>query len=250
MQSVLFNFFHAHGLKSAEADVERDFSGFDSSLMDTVEDLGSEMKSGGGGDNGTALASVYGLVTFAIRRRIRAGDVWGQRDVTDFVHAGKEIWRGCEADVAFAEFAAGDDLGLEFVMVAEEKMFSNPDFAAGSHQTLPIVGFALELAGEEDFDAPLEEIAGCGIVKAKRLRMEAGTSSVQAGWKDFRVIEYDQVGGAEEVGEITKCAIVKCTGFGIQVQQAGGSAVGKSLLRDEFFGKVVIEVGNEHRDQL
>ena len=62
------------------------------------------------------------------------------------------IFEGVEADLALAEFGAGQDLGLEFIgfqfiLLAEEEAFADSDFAAGANQALPIVGTDGELAG-------------------------------------------------------------------------------------------------------
>jgi len=101
-------------------------------LMNTVQNLRSEMESGCGSGHRAAFAGIDGLITVAVGGGIRTGDVGGKRDVTDFVHPGEEIFRGCEADVAFAECAAGDHFGLKFGVVAEEEMFANPDLASGT----------------------------------------------------------------------------------------------------------------------
>ena len=48
---MLFYFFGANRLECSEADVKRDFGGFDSTDVDTMENLRGEVKpSGGGGD--------------------------------------------------------------------------------------------------------------------------------------------------------------------------------------------------------
>jgi len=71
--------------------------------------------------------------------------------VADAIEGGEEIVvlirGGLEADVALAELGAGDDLGLQFVVLAEKKMLADADFAAGTNQASPIVGLSGELAG-------------------------------------------------------------------------------------------------------
>ena len=43
----------------------------------------------------------------------------------------EEIWHGREADAALAEAGARDDFGLEFVVLSEEQVFADSDFASG-----------------------------------------------------------------------------------------------------------------------
>ena len=45
-----------------------------------------------------------------------------------------------KADVAFAKLAAGDDFGLEFVMISEIEMLADTDLAAGADQAFPFLG--------------------------------------------------------------------------------------------------------------
>ncbi len=86
--------------------------------------------------------------------------------MTDLVDEGEEVVNGGKADVALSEFSASDDLGAKFVVVAEEEMFANRDFAAGTHQALPLVGILAQRMSQENFDAPAKKLARSGIVGA------------------------------------------------------------------------------------
>jgi len=79
--------------------------------------------------------------------------------VADHFYAGEEVNDGSEPDVALAEFAPGDDLGTELVIIAEEKMLADSDLAARPDETLPIVGIALQLPCKQDFDTAAKEVA-------------------------------------------------------------------------------------------
>ncbi len=79
--------------------------------------------------------------------------------MTDLVDAGVEVIDGAKADVALSEFSTSDDLGAEFVVVAEEKMFADADFAAGTDQTLPLVRILTQLMSQEDLDAPAKKLS-------------------------------------------------------------------------------------------
>src|SRR5437016_10178823 len=106
------------------------------------------MQPGGRSGYGSALLSVDRLIPFAIGGRIFAGDVRGQRDVTDLFDSREEIVHGREADVPLAKAAAPDHLRLEFIVFSKEQMFSQPNLPSGSHQAFPFVGVVLNLPRE------------------------------------------------------------------------------------------------------
>ena len=66
-----------------------------------------------------------------------------------------------KADAALAEFCAGQDLGLKFfaIALAEKQAFADADFAAGTNQAFPIVRVGGKLAGQQNLDAAVEQIA-------------------------------------------------------------------------------------------
>lgn len=156
---MLFDFLDADWLEGAESDVEGNFCGLDAANAETGENLGGEVEAGGGGGNRSALAGVNGLIAIPIGRRIVAGDVGRKGDVADHFYAGEKVIDGSEPDVALTEFAPGDDLGTELVIIAEEKMLADSDLAARPDETLPIVGIALQLPCKQDFDTAAKEVA-------------------------------------------------------------------------------------------
>ena len=201
-------------------------------------------KSGGGSGDGSALAGVDGLVALAVGGRIVAGDVGRQRDVADLFDAGEEVVDGGEADVALAEFAAGDDLGLEFVVVRRRRRCSpTPILRPGRTRHSHSLGSSLQLAGQQDFDAAAKEIARRGIVRADGLGFEAGAASIEAGGKYARVVEDDEIAGAEEIGEIAESGGLRELRWrrkdGADARRRDrAAAAGRSILR---------EVRNENR---
>lgn len=250
VERVIFDFIDTHRLECAEADVEGDLGGFDSAVADAGDDFGSEVESGSGGGDGAAFAGIDGLVAVAVGGGIRTDDVGRKRNVADVFHLGKKILCGGEADVALSELAAGDDFGLKFIVVAEVELLADCDLAAGTDETLPVVGLALELASEEDFNASLEKVATGGIARAERLGLESGAAPIEARGEDARIVEDKEIGGAEEVGEIAELAVFEVAGRRGEMEKAGGGAVFQRLLCDEVFGKMVIEIGDEHGIRL
>lgn len=148
--------------------------------------------------------------------------------------------------MTFAEGPAGDDFGLHFVVFAEEQAFADADFAAGTNQALPVVWLGRELAGEQDLDASVKEIASGGVAAADGLGSEAGAMPVETGGKNASVVKNYNVVRAQKIGKIAEMAVVKLSGCAVEVQHAGTIACGKRLLGDEFFGKMEVEIRNQH----
>lgn len=134
--------------------------------------------------------------------------------------------------MALAECCSRDDLGLEFVVLAEIKMLADGDLAAGADEAFPVVRILAELAGQKDLDAPVKEVPGCGIVRAERLRLQTCAPAVKAGGKDASIVEDDEVAGPEEIGEFAELAVLESAGLSREVQEAGRSSVRKRLLGD------------------
>jgi len=194
------------------------------------------------------------LITLAIARRICAGDIGRERDVADAIEGGEEIVAAVkdllEADAAFAEIGAGQDLGLQFVLLAEEEAFSYADLAAGANQAFPIVGIGGELASQQNLDAAAEKIMRGRIVRAQGLSVDAFAAAVEAGGKNAGVVEDHEIAGAQQVGEVAELAIRKFAAGSLQVQHAGTVTGSERFLSDEFGGKVEMEIGNQHGVRL
>jgi hypothetical protein len=177
--------------------------------------------------------------------------------VADAVEKGKEIVvfmppvpARLKADAALAEFGAGKNLGLQFVVFAEKQAFADADLAAGTNQTFPIVGIGGELAGKQDFDAAVEKIAGRRIMGTDRLSAGSLAAAIEARGKDAGIIEDEQIAGLKQVREIAELAVGILAAGSLEVQHAGGIANGGGFLGDEFFGKMEVEVGNQHGVRL
>jgi hypothetical protein len=136
--------------------------------------------------------------------------------------------------VALAELGARQDLGLEFILIAEEEALADSDFAAGSNEALPIVWVGCELASEKDFDAAVGAFA----------------AAVKPGRKDAGVVEDDEIAGLQKVGEFAEQAIGIAAAGTLQMQHTRSVAGGEGLLGDEFVGKVKVEIGNPHGVRL
>src|SRR5712691_1840594 len=192
---MILDAFDAYGLKSSQADMQRDVGSLDAAPADAIDDFWGEMKAGGGGSHRAALPSVDGLIALAIAGRIRTRDIGRKWDVADAIENGVEIVNRAEANAAFAEFSAGENLSLQLIELAEKQVFANANLAAGSNQAFPIVGRSRELAGEENLDAALEEIASRGIAGTDGVSPSAFAAAIEPCRKDAGVVEDEQIAG-------------------------------------------------------
>jgi len=86
-----------------------------------------------------------------------------------------------EADAALAELCAGEDFSLEFVALAERAGVRRRRSFGRGGPGIPVVGVGGKLASEQNFDATVEEIAGCGIARTDRLSANALAAGRRAG---------------------------------------------------------------------
>lgn len=102
------------------------------------------------------------------------------------------------------------------------------------------------MARQQDLDAAVKKITGCGIALADRLGAKSGAAAVQPGGKDAGVVENHNIAGAQEIGKVAEVAVLIVAALALQVQHAGTVAGGERPLGDEFGRKVEIEIGDQH----
>jgi hypothetical protein len=246
MDLVIFDALDADGLKGSQADVQGYIDSLDLALANAVEDFGCEMKASGGGCYRSPLLRIDGLIPLTIMGRVRTRDIRREWDVADAVEGSEEIADGLKTEAAQAEFRASEDLGLQFIPLAEEQAFADPDFAAGPNQAFPIIGLGGELAGQENLDAAAEEIACRRIGRADRVSAGAFAAAIQPRRKDAGVVENEQVAALQELREVAEQAVGTAAGGSLQVEHAGTIASGEGFLGNEVVGKMEVEVGNQH----
>jgi hypothetical protein len=187
-----------------------------------------------------------------------AVDVGREWEVADAFECGVEVGGGGEAEGALAVVAGGEDgcgeewwrflpgprirtRGTQGRGGVEVEGFAGLDFFGGFDEGQPVV-VALRVGkvfGEEDFDVA----GGCGGVV---LRGEASAGGEEAGGEDAGVVEDEEVARTEEGGEIGEVAVGEGSGAAVECHHAAGAAHRGRVLRDEVFGKRVVEVGDEH----
>jgi len=145
---MIFDAFGPNGLEGSEADVKRNFDDFDAALTDPVEDFRSEVQSGGRRRDRTAFLRIDSLIAITIGGGVVAIDVRRKRNVTEFLDCSEEIWYRSEANATLAEFAAGNDLGDQFIVITEEEALTDGNLSAGPNEAFPFIRILLELASE------------------------------------------------------------------------------------------------------
>jgi hypothetical protein len=131
---------------------------------------------------------------------------------------------------------------LQLVLLPEKQLFADADLAAGTDQAFPIIRAGGELAGQQNFDAALEEIASRWIVRTDRLGALAFAAAIEPGWKDPRVVEDDQVAGPQKLRKVAKLRVRPLSGRALQAQHAGSIAGGEGFLGYEFVGKREVKI--------
>jgi len=262
---VIFDATDANGLESSQANVEGDLGGLDATPADAVEDFWSEVKACGGSCDRSVLLGINGLVAIEIARRIGARDVRRKWDVADAAENGEEVvctvvfvtvifvmfsGKRLKADAAFAELAASENFGLQFVVLTEKKAFAHADFASGANQAFPIVWVSGKLACEQDLNAATQKVTCRWIARAHRLRASAFAAAIEPRRKDARVVKNDEVSGTQQIGKIAEEAIRVLAAGSLKMQHTGAVAGGERFLGNEFFGEMKVEVGDQHRARL
>ena len=67
---------------------------------------------------------------------------------------------------------------------------------------------------------------------------------VEARGNDAAVVEDEKVAGAQMFSEISEGIVAEIAGCTVHDQHAACAALGGRLLRDQFFGQIVVEVGD------
>src|SRR5581483_6896164 len=119
--------------------MQSDLGSCDSPLPDSVQYLGCKVQAGRGRCYSSAFATVNRLVSLMVARAIWPVNVGGQWHVADLFHHPPEIRQGTKTDGPLTEASAGQDLGLEFLLLVEKQTFPNADLAPRPDQALPVV---------------------------------------------------------------------------------------------------------------
>ena len=103
------------------------------------------------------------------------------------------------------------------------------------------------MAGQKDLDESVQEFASRGVARADGLGASALAAAIKARGKDAGVVEDDKVVGMQQIGEVAEAVIGIQAVPAPKVQHAGGVALGRRFLSNQFVGKIEVEVGEQHR---
>ncbi len=163
--------------------------------------------------------------------------------MADALERGVEVGDGSEAQRALAEVAGGEHRSRQARDRAKWSVSPGWTFFAGltsADQSLWLGGEPLR---EQDFDVA----AGRGRVV---LRGEAARGGEEARGKHAGVVEDQQVAGLEQRGQVGEVVVGEGAGAAVERHHAAAAAHRGRLLRDEVFGEVVVEVGDEHKGRV
>src|ERR1700677_4349821 len=104
---------HPNGLERPQPDMEGQVGNDDTPRADPLQNLSSEMQTGGGRSDRSALTRKGRLVTLAVGGVVRAATVWGQRHVPQKLQPDEEIIHRREAKKASPELAKAHDGSLQ-----------------------------------------------------------------------------------------------------------------------------------------
>src|SRR5271155_1981193 len=137
MDFVILDAIHADRLKGSKAYLQSDLDSFDSALADSIENFRGEVKTSCRRGHRATLLGIHSLITLPIGQGVLAFDIRGQWNVPNVIQDRKEIHpirQRLKTDASLAELPTGNDMGFQFIRVAEEQSFSNADFAPRPNQ--------------------------------------------------------------------------------------------------------------------
>ena len=193
------------------------------------------MQTGCGRRHRSAFACVDGLVALPVAIDVCAMNIGRQRDMSQLLDFSKEIGYRLKAKCPLAEFAVRNDLGPQHA-VSEVQDFSRQSLAPRprEHSPLPFG----ELFCEQDLDAAR------GLMT--RLRVESCTMREEARWNHAAVVEDKQIAFSEQFGKAMEHSVFIGSRAAIEHEHARSAPLRGWLLRNQFFGKFVVEIGDQH----
>src|SRR5262249_31704548 len=149
MHRVLFDFFRANRLKGTEADVEREFAGFDPSIANALESFRREMQPSRRRSNRSAPLGENRLIALAVGCFVVALNVRRKRDVPQAI---KQFVDGflslrSKPQRAQTQFPARQDFRFQHSL-SKQNPLADGELAAGANQGFPRVG--LDLLRQQD----------------------------------------------------------------------------------------------------
>ncbi len=200
-----------------------------------------------------ACARKHRLIPLAIAVIVVTLDVRRQRHPADRVHGlvHRHHAVGPEAHDPTAERSALQNLSVQDVDSVEHHPRARLQFLPGVNQRFP------DLRQQTTSGAGSGEALSAGCCPARSGPSErisrnstppplGNTAADQPRRKHPRVVDDDEIAGAEELGNRGDLRMDDRSGGTIETQQARRAALRRRLLRDQFRGKVEIELADVH----
>jgi hypothetical protein len=104
--------------------------------------------------------------------------------------------------------------------------------------------------GQQHFNATFQELSRGWVPGTEALCFLPASPAIKPGRKNPGIVEHYEVIGPEKVGKFAEKAVPEHSGAAVQVKQPGRGPVGKGFLGNQFGGKMVVELGNQHEAVL
>src|SRR5215469_8178180 len=246
VQTMFFNLLHPHRLKCSQPDVQGDFGNLDPALANAIEDLRREVQACSRRRHRSWFFRIDRLVAVAVGGPVLTRDIGRQWNMANPIYDLRKVGDGSKSDMPLAKRAPRDHIGPQLGVLAEEKCLTHSYLSAGTNETLPFIRFLADLSNKQDLDASLQKITRRGIVRRDWLGLRATSVAIKPRRKHARVVHHQEIVWSQNLRKIAKNLVMDSARPPVQVQDARGGAVGKRLLGDQRFGKIVVEVGNQH----
>ena len=181
----------------------------------------------------------HGLVSLAIAGNVGAVDIGRQRDMPELLELAEEIRNRLKSQRALAELSVRDDLRPQRT-VSEAQHFSRQSLAAGPRENEPFP-FG-NLLGQQHLDAAGGVVSGLSVQSCAVCEEARGDHAA--------VVQHEQIALAQTAPENPEHAVFVLTGRAVEGEHARTSTLCGRLLRNQLFGKFVVEIGNKHQKSL
>ena len=237
MHGVVREIFRLDGLKRAGADVQCYETNFHAARANVIKNFVCKMQAGGGRGHRAFDPREDRLITFFVFGELAgifAGNIWRKGnfanliehvlDITDAIKPHAAVSFGILLqDSGRERFFRRRQAGLKLDFSADARVF------AGTHHDPPVV------------DAVFFE--------QKHFKFAAGfgIGAVKPGGNDTGIVQDQYVSGPQISQQIADALVFQPIFFSMQNEQARFASIGRGMLRDEFGGKLKIEIGGSHR---
>ena len=105
---------------------------------------------------------------------------------------------------------------MQLRIFPEIEVFSHADFAARTHQAIPLVRLGADLPGKKNLHPPLQEIAGAGLFGLRGWARLPPAPPIESRRKYSGVVENEQIVRAKKLGKVPESRVATLPGPPVQ----------------------------------